>query len=181
MEFDPTKHIPIADHVNALKAQQAEFDKAVVGLSKDRDDAVKVAQAAEERITTDVAAAARAAMESHADDIARLQKTHGDLMQEVGEKALKEIELRNARILELEAEITRLTSPPPINEKLSELNAVFKEAVPKELWGAFTIVFATVRVLLQAGELELARATIEATPVPEDLKDAKALILSKMP
>lgn len=39
MEFDPTKHIPIADHVNALRLQQVEFDRTLDGLRSEKESA----------------------------------------------------------------------------------------------------------------------------------------------
>lgn len=75
-------------------------------------------------------------------------------------------------------EIARLTAPPPITARLAELNAAFKSAVPEEMRGAFGIPFATVRILLQAGETDLAVATVRAIAVPPEMEDAKAAILA---
>ncbi|MCW1885515.1 hypothetical protein OKA04_12315 [Luteolibacter flavescens] len=80
-------------------------------------------------------------------------------------------------------EIARLTAvpEPPPSTLLSDLNAVFRAAVPVELQGSFGIAFATVRVLLQADETDLARATIEAIEVPPELAEAKAAMMELIP
>lgn len=102
------------------------------------------------------------------------------------EKALADKDVEKADALKALAdshadEIARLTAPPAIDEKLSELGQAFKASVPEDLQGTFGGAFAVVRVLLQAGEHDLARKTVQAIAVPPELESVKEGILAMLP
>jgi len=61
---------------------------------------------------------------------------------------------------------------------LDQLNTAFKTALPPEAQAAFAAPYAIVRVLVEADELELAKAVISGIEVPEELQEAKAGLLA---
>ena len=75
-----------------------------------------------------------------------------------------------------------LSVPPakPLSEsaRLNELNAAFTAAVPPELQPAFAQAYAVVRVLVQAGQLQLAAGVVSGLEVPAELEAGKAQILT---
>ncbi|MFT3992608.1 MAG: hypothetical protein QM680_14535 [Luteolibacter sp.] len=64
---------------------------------------------------------------------------------------------------------------------LETLDEAFEAQVPADVKPLFAAVYAQVRVLIQAGKIELAIALIEATEVPEDLESIKEAILGMIP
>lgn len=118
--------------------------------------------------------------EALAGKIAELNASHAKDSADTLLKHYEALAAKSDRIGELEAEIDLLKNPPQ-PDILSELGSAFKAAVPVELQGMFGVHFAVVRILLQAGEIELARSTVEAIQVPEELAGAKAQILSLLP
>lgn len=85
-----------------------------------------------------------------------------------------------ATIAGLQAQIDTLSAPPAEPDLLANLNAVFAAAVPEQARGAFAQPYALVRILIQAGQIAMARSVIENTPVPAELAGAKAQILAAL-
>lgn len=83
------------------------------------------------------------------------------------------------QIVELTEEELAMRQMPP--DVLTTLNTAFEEAIPAELRPAFASTYAVVRVLIQAEQYDLARATIANTPVPPELAGAKAQLLTLVP
>jgi len=79
----------------------------------------------------------------------------------------------NARIAELEA-----APGSPESETLATLNAAYKAAVPEAMQTAFAPAYAIVRVLVQAGEMDQAKAYVESLEVPPELAEAKTGIIA---
>jgi hypothetical protein len=79
-----------------------------------------------------------------------------------------------------EEEIAARSAPSP-QRTIADLGGAFKQALPPELHGQFGTVFASVRVLLEAGEPGLARATILATPVPAELEPVRTQMADLIP
>ena len=84
-----------------------------------------------------------------------------------------------SRITELEARVAALT-PPAVQQPdiISELNHAFETMIPPEARPAFAGAYAVVRVLVQADQIDLARAYIVSVPVPSELEEAKAALLT---
>lgn len=78
----------------------------------------------------------------------------------------------------LESRIAELTAIPETPDILTQLNAAFKSALPPEAQASFAMPYAIVRVLVQSGEIELARAVISSIDVPPELAEAKAGLLA---
>ena len=87
---------------------------------------------------------------------------------------------KEARIEELEAQLAAATAPAPSVDLLSNLNTAFAEAVPEAMRPAFAGAYAIVRVLVQAGQVGMARGVIENTPVPPELAAAKTKLLAAL-
>ena len=83
-------------------------------------------------------------------------------------------------IANLQAQIAALTAPAPEPDLLSSLNEAFAKAVPEAMRGAFAQPYAIVRILVQAGQIDMARSVIEAIEVPPDLAAAKAELLTAL-
>jgi hypothetical protein len=100
-----------------------------------------------------------------------------ELLGQVNSAALATIEDLKEQIAELEK---RPVMPEPSTQVdlLATLSAKFDELLPPEAQAAFAVPFATVRVLVQAGRMDLARSVIEETPVPKKLGPAKAELLT---
>ena len=79
----------------------------------------------------------------------------------------------NARIAELEA-----APESPESETLATLNAAYKATVPEAMQPAFAPAYAIVRVLVQAGEMDQAKAYVESLEVPPELAEAKTGIIA---
>ena len=69
-------------------------------------------------------------------------------------------------------------APPDI---LAEMNAAFQTALPPEVRPMFAAPYAIVRVLVQAEQYDLARASIAGIEVPPELEEAKAHLLTLIP
>jgi hypothetical protein len=61
---------------------------------------------------------------------------------------------------------------------LDQLNSAFKTALEPEAQAAFAAPYAIVRVLVEADELDLARAVIVGIEVPPELEEARAGLLA---
>lgn len=81
-----------------------------------------------------------------------------------------------ARISELEAKVAELT-PPSEADIITKLNDAFEAFIPADQRGEFAASYAVVRVLIQAGKPDLARAVIVSVGVPPELEEAKAVLL----
>ena len=82
-----------------------------------------------------------------------------------------------ATIKELQDQLGTTASPAATDTLLASLNGVFA-TIPAEFQAQFANEYATVRVLIQAGQPALASAVVEGVAVPESLEGLKAQILS---
>ena len=83
------------------------------------------------------------------------------------------------QIVALTADELAMRQMPP--DILTTLNTAFEEAIPAAIRPAFAATYAVVRVLIQAEQYDLARATIANTAVPPELEEAKAQLLTLIP
>lgn len=84
-----------------------------------------------------------------------------------------------AELTSLREQLAAATAPPAAPPVLSQLATVFGSLEPA-IQRAFASAFATVRTLIQADQVGLARGYIEDLDVPEELAETKAGILSML-
>jgi len=87
-----------------------------------------------------------------------------------------------ARVAALESELAEAPYRPeptaPADDLAARLNATFKTSLPPEVQAKFAVPYAIVRVLVQAGELDLAAAVIAGIEVPPELEPVKSGLMS---
>ena len=115
---------------------------------------------------------AQTAATTAASGLALVQQT----LQGVQADSVKRSEDDQATIAGLQAQIATLTAQAQAAQNM----AAFAEAVPAEMQPQFAATYAIVRILVQAGQLAMARHVIEQTPVPDELAAAKAKLLAAL-
>jgi hypothetical protein len=92
------------------------------------------------------------------------------------EGAARSMEEKDAQIAALKQQVIDLT--PAGSDLLGDLNAGFEQGIPAGARAAFAVPYAIVRVLVQAGQLDLANAVINEVQVPPELEDVKAGLIA---
>ncbi len=89
----------------------------------------------------------------------------------------------NAQVAELQKQLAAASIAPVATTDsdalLAKLNTVFA-TIPDEYKAQFAAEYATVRVLVQAGQTDLAAAVVQGVTVPDALSDLKTQILAAL-
>lgn len=95
--------------------------------------------------------------------------------------ALQAAAAKDAQIADLQRQLSSVSAPSSsaADALLTNLNEVFA-TVPTEYQAQFANEYATVRVLIQAGQPALAAAVVEGVAVPDALTAIKAQILAAL-
>lgn len=84
-----------------------------------------------------------------------------------------------ARIAELETALATALAPSASPPLLTQLEGIFGQ-LSSEVQEAFAASFAVVRVLVEAGRTDLARAHVAALTVPPELEEARQGIVAAL-